>query len=234
MAARGYGANTITAGGTDFLLTTTSGGLAVHLAGPPKPSLPGRGAVPDFYYASRNEQRAARLRGYDRAALLDPSWSQTTLCGRTWAVMIGGDGGSVSEYREIAFAPTCRRCLSLIDRFFPEPRVDGRLALVAQLAADLVGEHGCAEIRNVPGDQQAALRKAIRSVVRTQTGQASRTYVFHNAVHVVCQAIFDRHAMEYSHAAMDAVSDLLFGDGQPRPAQLPDWIILWDAWNVDS
>jgi hypothetical protein len=147
--------------------------------------------------------------------------------------MIGGEGGSLSEYREVAFAPTCRRCLSLIDRHFPEPRADGRLQIVANLAADLVIEHGCSEIYQVPGDQQATLRKAVRSLVKQRSGFGCRTYLSDGTVHIVCDAIFDLHSLQYQSAAMEVVSNVLFGDGQPGPVRLPDWKLSWEAWDVN-
>jgi len=60
------------------------------------------------------------------------------MCGRVWAVTTGGDGGPLDEFDETAFAPTCKRCLALMDEEFPEPRDHEQLPLVAQLTADIV------------------------------------------------------------------------------------------------
>ncbi|SBT40568.1 hypothetical protein GA0070621_1000 [Micromonospora narathiwatensis] len=62
--------------------------------------------------------------------------------GRAWALMVGGDDGTLSRHREPAFAPTCRRCLTLMDRLFPAPAVDRRVPVVAQVVVDVVREHG--------------------------------------------------------------------------------------------
>jgi hypothetical protein len=74
------------------------------------------------------------------------SRTPTTLCGREWAIMVGGDGGAIGRYGEVAFAPSCRRCLAIIDRHFPKPPPDSRLILVAQMAAGtVVDQRGFAE-----------------------------------------------------------------------------------------
>lgn len=52
-----------------------------------------------------------------------------------------------------------------MDKLFPEPVLDERFALIVQIITDTVAEHGYAEMRNVPGDQHAALRKQVRSAV---------------------------------------------------------------------
>ncbi|MFI5960403.1 hypothetical protein [Cryptosporangium sp. NPDC051539] len=134
------------------------------------------------------------VKGYDPASLTAPLWSRTTLCGRLWAAMVGGDGGPVGRSELVAFAPTCRRCLALIDRHFPAPERDSRLDLVAQLAADAVVERrGFAEIHDVPGDQQAELRKAVRGLIRVRTHHSVRTFVDDGIVYVECPALSGTH-----------------------------------------
>ncbi len=105
------------------------------------------------------------LAGYARRSLTGPRWSETTkLCGRGWAATVGGDGG---RFGEAVFAPTCRRCLALLDRHVPTLAPDNRLVLVAQLAADVVVDRrGFAKIDHVHGDQQDWPRKAVRTAIR--------------------------------------------------------------------
>ncbi|MFU8875467.1 hypothetical protein [Micromonospora sp. SL4-19] len=172
-----HGPIVITVGESVQLLAAVSGGDAVHLVRRQKPTVPGRGAVPDHYLTGGDSERDAVGRRYDVEPLREPIWEHTTMCGRAWALMVGGDGGTLSRYREPAFAPTCRRCLTLMDRLFPAPAVDRRVPVVAQKVADVVREHGYAEVREVPGDQLAALRKEIRSLIRQQTGQPAQTLV---------------------------------------------------------
>ena len=87
--------------------------------------------------------------------------------------MAGDEGEDAGESGDEACAPTCRRCLAIMDKFFPEPVLHDRFALIVQIITHTVAEHGYAEMRNVPGDQQAALRKQVRSAVRQRTGHGS-------------------------------------------------------------
>jgi hypothetical protein len=230
MPSEPHGANVIEVNGTAMLLTTTGGGVAVHLTVAAEEPGTGREAVPDFYF--NNDRRTNdSLAGYDRAALTEPRWSQTTLCGRRWAIMVGGDGGDVSGHGEVAFAPTCRRCLTLIDRHFPKPPPDSRLSLVAQLAADVVVNlRGYAEIHDVPGDQQDQLRKTIRALLRQRTQHPVRTYSINGVVYVECQAIHQQRADQGMREAAEAISAALAGDPVPRAER--DWVISWATWDV--
>lgn len=65
-----------------------------------------------------------------------------------------------------------------MDGYFPKPEVDGWLPVVVQVVADTLVEHGYAEVRGVPGDQQATLRTAVRARVRERTGHASHIYAW--------------------------------------------------------
>lgn len=230
MSQERHGVNAITAGGAELLLTSTSGGNAVHLTRLTEPGAAGRGAVHDFYFDASNRRSTALKRSYDQAALLAPRWASTTLCGREWAVMIAGEGGPFDDWSdEVAFSPSCRRCLTVMDKLFPAPKPDDRLALVAQLVADAVQEHGHAEIRGVPGDQQDALRKAVRTLVRQRTGESCRSYVHENLVLFVSEAIYAEHAQENMLAAAEAIDRALTG-GDTTPAHEPAWRVRWETW----
>jgi hypothetical protein len=147
--------------------------------------------------------------------------------------MVGGDGGSISAWGEDPeFAPTCQRCLSLMDRMFPPPSLHPRLPIVARVGADVVAEHGYAEVCGVPGDQQAELRRQIRSLVRAATGHPCRTYVRGSTVFVVCEPIAELHYDEELSAAADAVEAVLFGKA-PRPRAEPEWRIMWSTSATD-
>jgi hypothetical protein len=99
-----------------MLLTTTGGGVAVHLTAAAKTPDDGREAVPGDFVDADGGGLTDVPDGYDRAALTEPRWAETTLCGREWAVIVGGDGGAIGRYGGVAYAPTCRCCLTLIDR----------------------------------------------------------------------------------------------------------------------
>ena len=148
--------------------------------------------------------------------------------------MIAGEGGPFDDINdEVAFSPSCRRCLAAMDKLFPAPQPDARVTLVAQLAADSVGEHGHAEIRGVPGDQQDAVRKAVRTRVRARTGQNCRSHVHETTVLFVSEAIYAEHAEENMRAAAEAIDRALAGD-DPTPVHEPEWRVFWDTWNVNS
>lgn len=202
---------------------------AVHLTGELDPPQDGRRAVPDHYFEPHWTGRIPALRRYDRAALLGRRWVETTLCGRSWVAMIGSEGVSVSPYGRVALAPSCRRCLSLMDQLFPQPDADPRQALVAELAADLVSERGYCEVRQVPGDQQTALRARIRKLVRDRTGCGCQTFCRGSTIFVVCEPISDQHWDENMHVAVEAVERVLSGD--PAPPLPSEWVIFWETWS---
>ncbi|MBT8227942.1 MAG: hypothetical protein HKP61_01010 [Dactylosporangium sp.] len=226
-----YGPNVIEVNGAAMLLTTTGGGVAVHLTAAVDEPGSGRGAVLDFNFDSDRNDRAGTLADYDRAALTEPRWSQTTLCGRVWAIMVGGDGGTIGRSGEVAFAPTCRRCLAILDRHFPRPIPDDRLTLVAQLAADaVVDQRGFAEIHDVPGDQLDELRRTVRALIRKRTGTPVRTHVINGVVYVECPAIHHQRRDEGMREAVEAVDAFLKGERAPRRDQ--DWVTSWSTWGV--
>ncbi|WP_033346366.1 hypothetical protein [Catenuloplanes japonicus] len=225
-----FGPNVIEVSGTAMLLTTTGGGVAIHLTASAETAAAGQEAVADFYFDEEADGTHG-LAGYDRHALTEPRWSEKTLCGREWAVMVGGDGGAIGRFGEVAFAPTCRRCLTILDRHFPTPVADDRLVLVAQLAADVViDQRGFAEIHHVPGDQQDTLRKTIRAAIRRRINQPVRTYSINSVIYVECKAMYDQHARRNDHEAAEAIDAVL--KGEPSPHRERDWIISWETWGV--
>jgi hypothetical protein len=227
MTSDSHGPNVIEINGGAMLLTTVGGGNAVHLTAAAESS-DGREAVPDYYFRADDDRVPA---GYDRAALLDPRWSETTLCGRQWAVMVGGDGGAIGRYGETAFAPNCRRCLTLLDRHFPKPAPDDRIVLVAQLVADVVVDrHGFAEIHGVPGDQQDQLRKAVRTLIRKRTRFAVRTHLINGIVYIECDEAYKHYADRHGRDAAEAMGAA--PAGEPVPHRERDWVIQWSTWAV--
>lgn len=228
-----HGPNVIEINGAAMLLTTTSGGVAVHLTAAADEPGEGREAVFDFYFDNDRSDPADMpwVTGYDRAALTAARWSHTTLCGREWAIMVGGDGGAIGRFGEVAYAPTCRRCLALIDRHFPKPTPDSRLSLVARLAADVVvDQRGYVEIHGVPGDQQDGLRKLVRALIRQRANHPVRTHVIKGVIYVECPVIHDQRAEQGMREAAEALDR--FYRGEPPPRLERDWVISWDTWDV--
>jgi hypothetical protein len=219
--------NVIPVGDKEFLLTVTAGD-AVHLSRETGPDETGRGAVPGWRLRPRRVNARGRWRACNRAALAEPRWAETTLCGRQWIAMANSDDGDADDPGGEAFAPTCRHCLAIMDKLFPEPVLDDRLALIVQIITDTVAEYGYAEMRNVPGDQQAALRKQVRSALRQRTGYGLQTLVHESMVVFICEPISQLHAAEQARAAAEAMNSFLTGE-QATPMPTP-WRLSWDTW----
>lgn len=232
MSRDAFGVNAVEVNGGALLLTTTGGGVAVHLTAPASQEGGGREAAWDFSVDRGGKDDAGSADRYDRRALSERRWLYTTLCGRQWAVMVGGEGGAIGPFGEVAFAPTCRRCLSLIDRHFAPPTPDARLPLIVGLAADaVINLRGFAEVHGVPGDQQEALRREVRTLIRLRTGHSVRTYCSRGIVYIECHAIYEQHAGQVGREASEAVGRVL--SGEPVMPQERDWAISWAAWDVD-
>jgi hypothetical protein len=88
-----------------------------------------------------------------------------------------------------------------------------------------------AEIWNVPGNQQAALREQVRRAVRERAGYGIRTHVHESMVSFVCEPIYAQHEAEYMREAAEAMNSL-FSEDSPAPGQRPTRL-SWDTWAVD-
>src|SRR4051794_16966950 len=103
--------NTLELFGRSFLLVE-GGGSAVHVA--TRDEECGRPAFEDYDFA------LALSRGLvgEEAALRAATWSPRTLCGRAWARMaVTEETVAVDSWCEPgAHAPSCRRCLQILDR----------------------------------------------------------------------------------------------------------------------
>jgi hypothetical protein len=220
------GVNAIRIGDTEYLLTVTAG-EAVHLTREAGPGETGQSAVPGRYLSPGQGQSAALLRDYDQAALARPRWAAATLCGREWLTMAGAGWQDDDLGGEEACAPSCRRCLALMDKLFPAPELDDRFDRVVQAITGTVAEHGYAEMWNVPGDQQAALRKQVRSAVKKRTGHPTQTLARGSLLVFVCEPIHQQHAAEREHAIAHAAGSVL--TGQPAPPLPTPWRLSWDA-----
>lgn len=89
--------------------------------------------------------------------------------------------------------------------------------------------NGHAEVRGVPGDQLAVLRKEIRSLIRQRTGHPSETLVHGDLLHVVCEPLRDPEAE--MRAAAEAFDAVLFGKQRlPSVRRERDRVVSWSAW----
>jgi hypothetical protein len=226
--------NVIKVGDDEFLITGGNG-QAVHLTRAVRSGDGGRTPFHDWRLDPRRAEGRVLRERYTLASLTDPRWAETTLCGRPWISMETdwnedpvGDGEDVTS-------PTCRRCLALMDKLFPEPQLDNRFPLVVQLVTDTVLEYGTAEILGVPGDHQAALRGEVRAAVRKRTGHGMETYAHESMVVFVCRPIYDQHADEHARMAAEAMNRIaakLLG-GEPVTAMPSPMRLSWDAWAAE-
>jgi hypothetical protein len=150
------------------------------------------------------------------------------LCGRHWIQMAGCEDETAGDPGEEGLPPSCRRCLSLIDRLFPEPVRDSSFGLIVQVLTDTVAEHGYAEMSHVPGDQQAALRNQVRSEVRRRTGHGTRTLVHESMVVFICEPIYQLRADKRGREAAEAINNIF--TGQPAEPLPTPWRLSWDTW----
>jgi hypothetical protein len=214
--------NAIRISATEYLLTVT-GGDAVHLTRE-GPGESGQSAVPEHYPGQGQVQLAVLLRGYDPAAITAPRWAPATLCGREWLTMAGSRWWDDDLGDADAAAPSCRGCLALMDKLFPAPELDGRFDLAVQVIAGTVAEHSYAEMRDVPGDQRATLRKQVRSAVKKRTGHPVQTLAIESLLVFVCEPVHQQHASEREHAiAQTFASSLTRKSARPsrRPGACP-------------
>ena len=213
------GLNVIEVDGKQFLLTATAGD-AIHLTRAADREESGQAAVPAHYLEDFE-------RTYDMAAILEPKWSEKTLCGRQWILMEGDRDGD--EEGEARYAPSCRRCLALLDPLFPAPKLDDRFPLIVRIIADTVLEHGTAEIFDVPGDHQAALRREVRAEVKKRMGYGLKTYAHESIVIFVCDPIYDLHADEHMRRGAEAVDTFLSGKTASHQSPTRLWWRTWAA-----
>lgn len=199
-----------------MLLTRTATGTAIHLTAEAT-ATDARAATPDRVDRSRQEPDDA---------LLDTRWSPVSLCGRSWTVMADDFADHTGRFVARAKAPTCRQCLAVIDKAFPTPVPDGRIGVLAALAAAAVNDHGTAEIVGAPGDQMNALRRAIRTELRQRFGFSTRTFTQDGLL--VASSPETRHLIEQT--AVRAIADLDL-DSRTKVDD-SDWRFHWTTWST--
>lgn len=226
MEQQAWGLNAVTVGGEQLLLAEASGaGIAVHLVADDGDGH-GRPAVPAHWFRSDMPGYVSGIARYDRGALESARWSPRTLCGREWMSMVAGDSGPLYRDQTIQLAPTCRRCLTILDRRFPPPNIDDRLGVVTELVARAVDEHGSAEIIGVPGDQVAPLRTELRRVFRKRFGHVGQTVLVNDVLLVTC----DQATEQVRGARRQEAALRLDNDSIAEPPDDSGWRIYWHTW----
>lgn len=155
-------ANKITVHGRIYVLAWV-GANAVHLVA----EAGAEGAVRPIMNHAGAEPNPA----YDPDELTNASWATRTLCGRGEWIMCPTEAGrafvSMSNGREDAVvAPSCKRCLTILDKQFAEPAPAERLGWNVIRAMEQLQEWGCVHILGVPADQAELLRRRLRAQAR--------------------------------------------------------------------
>jgi hypothetical protein len=224
MGTSPYVLNTITIAAHTMLLTQT-GGIAVHLTQPADVRDDARPAIPSHWQPSSlppDTEEPAEL-----AELREPRWAPRTLCGIRWTRMAGSD--SIGDSTDTDTAPTCRRCLSILDRWFTEPVADDRIVLLAVMIGRAVHEYGTAEVVGVPGDQTAALRRAARNELKQRFGYSAKTYVIDD--HVMISSNDTTEAL-HAEAARQFHQAISSADGDTAPIDDSAWRFHWSIWST--
>lgn len=225
------GTNSIVVADREYLLAEVGVGYAIHLVGLAVGDLPGEPAVPARWLDPTSVLYIETAANYDPAALLAPRWAPQTLCGRKWDAMAAGPAGPLVEWREVALAPSCRRCLTSIDRLLPPPAPDEPIEALCALIVHAVEEYGSAEVTGVPGDQMNTLRAAARARVRQKLGYGSRTYAFGHHVVIDCPEAGEQEQVRQrnAHLAAAAIEAVASGAISGVKVRIDDsvWRLSW-------
>lgn len=216
--------NTITIAAHTMLLTQT-GGSAVHLTQPADVLDDARPAIPLHWRPSSLRSETEEMAGL--AELREQRWAPRTLCGIRWTRMSGSD--SISGSTDEDTAPTCRRCLSILDRWFPAPVADDRIGLFAVMIARAVHEYGTAEVVGVPGDQLAPLRRAARDELKQRFGHSANTYVIDDHVMISSHDTTEALRAEAARQFRRAINS---DDGDTAPIDDSAWRFHWSTWST--
>ena len=213
-----------------LLIVQTGLGIATHLVSTESAIDRAQSAVPGHWLDPASTLPLPSVANYPSDELVAMCWSKRTLCGIAWhAMAIADDQSPSGASQRSLLVPTCRRCLTTIDKMFPEPTADARVELVASLIATAVEAYGSAEVLGVPGDQMKQLRVATRRELKRRLGFAGTTCIAMDRLIVTCD-----QATELAREVMErqAVATIRL-DGRDRvPMPDPDWRIHWTAWSV--
>ncbi len=202
--------------GRDLLLVDVGGGAETHLA--EVSDGPGQEAQ---HQGNEVDSPAGR-------------WSHSTLCDRTWNRMAAGADEMLPLCRDLAFAPTCRGCLRILDSWFPAADAPPGVWLLAAVVAEEVTRSSSTYVTSVQVEHVEVTRTAIRKVLRSD-GFRSRTRVADGIVYVWSDDAYNAidpdeirtrvtSAIERIAAGPDAVSP---GDpdSMPGPVDWHTWVI---------
>jgi hypothetical protein len=226
------GVNAISVLGRDLLLVEVGGGAETHLAGSADDSS-ARAAIAVGRTGRSRSGDAAGAR--EDAALLEPRWAVSTLCGRAWHEMAAGEGGVLHRWQEVSLAPTCRSCLRVVDTWFPKADAPAGIELLALVVAEKVEAFGSAHVTGVPAEHLDAVRRAVRKRLRAK-GFGSQTHVVNAVVHVFSDdayaAIDPVLTREWINHAISSITTDTSDEEQTR--DMAQDAVDWSTWVVDG
>lgn len=221
-----HGANTITVQDKTFLLAER-GGEAVHLVPEAQSAAgPSRPIGDEERYGGPFNAR------YLRSELTDPRWSERTLCGRSDWLMAPTEVGDVHAGRDWVqadpvFAPSCRRCLAILDGLFPASQGDSRLDMVVARCLDEISYWGSAQVDQTPADQSPLLRKRLRAAAKARGWQITTLVHGASVIAVSEDALSPQRQRAIDQFAAGVIGRLLDGAADDRPTERPSWRFSW-------
>jgi hypothetical protein len=160
--------NTITTQNRQYLLAWSGHGCTVHLVAEAE----GEGAIAVAPLDDEIEDRPLNP-AYDEADLRAEAWAPRTLCGRDGWYMAATAAGPVRvspshvlDEDPTEVAPSCRRCLQILDRQFPPAKPDDLLDAMVERCVTELSLWNCVMVDRVPGPQMPLLRAGIRAGCR--------------------------------------------------------------------
>jgi hypothetical protein len=229
----GENVNSISVLGRDLLLVDVGGGAETHLAATDdQPTA--RAALADGRLDPARPGSAATGDDQD-GTLLTRRWAPSTLCGRVWAEMAAGEGGTFRRWQEVSLAPTCRSCLRIVDAWFPTTEAPSGIGLIACVVAETVEALGSAYITGVPAEHIEAVRRAARKHLRDE-GFRSQTNVVNAVVHVSSDDAYQAIDPELRRGWLDeamARIDAGTSSDEGRTGLVGE-AIDWHTWVVDG
>jgi len=227
------GVNAISVLGRDLLLVEVGVGAEIHLAAEAEDGS-GRPAVERDRYEDGSWTSVPTIVLYDDAALSAQRWEEATLCGRRWQAMAAGESGPIRLWRDTALAPTCRSCLRVLDKRFPQPEAPTGVDLLASIIAEAVQEFGSTMVTNVPAEHLEATRRAARKHLRAK-GFRSTTHVVNGVLHVLSDDASDAIDPDVKRSWFDASMARAMGTESSTSAELPrTQPIDWYTWVSDA
>ncbi len=211
--------NTITVHGRDYVLAWV-GLEAAHLVARAGSGQPARPIV---------EHGDSHLNpAYQAGELTAPRWATRTLCGRDEWFMCPTEAGRASMTswaveEEAVLVPTCKPCLRVLDREFPEPVANEALARNVSRCVQELGEWGCVVVHGVPADQAELLRKRVRTEARRRGWKFQSTMGADQLIASCENALTPERYEVVKLDSLRRMNSVVTGERLPPPTWRFDW-----------